>query len=45
MQDQWDDRMTVCDDVISSSDKDETFLNWIITGDKTWWVFFFMIPN
>lgn len=36
MQDQRDDRMTICGDLISSADKDETFLNRIITGDETW---------
>ncbi|KAJ4442516.1 hypothetical protein ANN_04103 [Periplaneta americana] len=35
-QDQRDDRMTICGDLISSADGDPTFLNRIITGDETW---------
>ncbi|KAJ4429326.1 hypothetical protein ANN_26330 [Periplaneta americana] len=35
-QDQRDDRMTICGDLISSADDDPTFLNRIITGDETW---------
>ena len=35
-QDQGDDRMTFCCDLISSADNDPTFLNRIITGDETW---------
>ncbi|KAJ4436093.1 hypothetical protein ANN_18720 [Periplaneta americana] len=35
-QDQRDDRMTICGDLISSADDDPTFLNLIITGDETW---------
>jgi hypothetical protein len=35
-QDQCDDSMGICDDLINSADKDGTFLNRIITGDKTW---------
>lgn len=35
-QDQRDDRMTICGDLISSADQDRTFLNRIITGDETW---------
>ena len=35
-QDQRDDLMTICGDLISSADYDPTFLNRIITGDKTW---------
>ncbi|KAJ4445277.1 hypothetical protein ANN_07078 [Periplaneta americana] len=35
-QDQRDDRMTICGDLISSADDDPTFLNQIITGDETW---------
>jgi hypothetical protein len=33
-QDQRDDRMSICGDLIDSADKDGTFLNWIITGDE-----------
>jgi hypothetical protein len=36
MQDQRDDRMSICGDLIISADKAGTFLSWIITGDKTW---------
>ncbi|KAJ4451915.1 hypothetical protein ANN_03393 [Periplaneta americana] len=36
VQDQRDDRMTICGDLISSADDDPTFLNRIITGDETW---------
>ena len=36
-QDKRDDRMTICGDLISSADDDPTFLNRIITGDKTWY--------
>ena len=36
MQDQCDDRMTICGDVIRSVDDDPTFLNQILTGDETW---------
>ena len=35
-QDQRDDRLAICGDMISSSDDDLTFLNRIITGDKRW---------
>jgi hypothetical protein len=35
-QDQRDDRMTICGDLISSPDEDETLLNRIFTGDETW---------
>jgi hypothetical protein len=35
-QDQHDDHMTICGDLIDSADKDGTFLNRIITGDETW---------
>jgi hypothetical protein len=35
-QDQCDDRMSICGDLINSADKDGTFLNRIITGDETW---------
>ncbi|KAJ4437672.1 hypothetical protein ANN_17817 [Periplaneta americana] len=35
-QDQRDDRMTICGDLISSADDEPTFLNRIITGDETW---------
>jgi hypothetical protein len=28
--------MSICGDLIDSADKDETFLNRIITGDETW---------
>jgi hypothetical protein len=34
-QDQHDDRMSICGDLIDSVDKDGTFLNRIITGDET----------
>jgi hypothetical protein len=33
-QDQCDDCMSICGDLIDSVDKDGTFLNCIITGDK-----------
>ena len=36
MQDQRDDRMTLCGDLISGADDDPTFLNWFITGDGAW---------
>jgi hypothetical protein len=36
MQDQHDDHMSICGDLIDSADKDGTFLNWIVTGDETW---------
>jgi hypothetical protein len=35
-QDQRDDCMSICSDMIDSADKDGTFLNRIITGDETW---------
>jgi hypothetical protein len=35
-QDQHDDRMSICGDLINSPGKDGMFLNQIITGDKTW---------
>jgi hypothetical protein len=35
-QDQRDDRMSICGNLIDSANKDGTFLNQIITGDKTW---------
>jgi hypothetical protein len=35
MQDQCDDRMSICGDLIDSTDKDGMFLNQIITGDET----------
>jgi hypothetical protein len=35
-QDQCDDRMSICGDLINSADKDATFLCRIITVDKTW---------
>ena len=35
-QDQRDDRMTICGDLISCANDDPTFLNLIITGDETW---------
>ena len=33
---QYDDRTTICGDLINSADNDPTFLNRIITGDETW---------
>jgi hypothetical protein len=36
MQDQHDDHMSICGDLINSAGKDGTFLNRIITGDETW---------
>jgi hypothetical protein len=33
-QDQHDDCMSICGDLIDSADKDGTFLNWIITRDE-----------
>jgi hypothetical protein len=35
MQDQHDDRLSICSDLYDSADKDVTFLNHIITGDET----------
>jgi hypothetical protein len=35
-QDQRDDRMCICSDLIDSADKYGMFLNRIITGDETW---------
>jgi hypothetical protein len=35
-QDQRDNGMSICGDMIKSADKDGTFLNWIITGDEIW---------
>jgi hypothetical protein len=35
-QDQRDDRMSICSDLISSDDKDGMFLNRITTGDETY---------
>ena len=35
-QDQHDDWMTICGDLISNADQDTMFLNHIITGDETW---------
>jgi hypothetical protein len=35
-QDQRDDGMCTCGDLIDSADKDGTFLNRTITGDETW---------
>jgi hypothetical protein len=35
MQDQRDDCMSICGDLIDSVDKDGMFFNWIITGDET----------
>ena len=35
-QDQHDDRMTICGDLISTADQDRTILKCIITGDETW---------
>jgi hypothetical protein len=35
MQDQRDDRMSICGDLINRADKDGSFLNRITTGDKT----------
>jgi hypothetical protein len=36
IQDQRNDRMSICGDLIDGADKDGTFLNRIITGDETW---------
>jgi hypothetical protein len=36
-QDQRDDRMRACSDLVDSADKDGTFLNQIITEDETWY--------
>jgi hypothetical protein len=36
MQDQLDDRMSICGDLIDSADKGGTFLNQIVIGDETW---------
>jgi histone-lysine N-methyltransferase SETMAR len=36
MQDQHDDCMSICHDLIDTADKDGMFLNRIITGDETW---------
>jgi hypothetical protein len=35
MEDQHDDGMSICGDLIDSADKDGTFLNQIITGNET----------
>ena len=35
-QDQRDDRMAICGDLISSADDDPTFVNRIKTGGDTW---------
>jgi DUF1009 family protein len=35
-QDQRDDRMSICGDLIGSVDKDGALLKRIITGDETW---------
>jgi hypothetical protein len=35
-QDQRDDCMSICSDLIYNADKGGMFLNWIITGDETW---------
>jgi histone-lysine N-methyltransferase SETMAR len=35
-QDQRDDCISICSDLIDGTDKDGTFLNRIITGDETW---------
>jgi len=35
-QDQREERMTICGDLISSANADVTFLNQIITEDETW---------
>jgi hypothetical protein len=35
-EDQRDDGMSICGDLIGSADKDGKFLNWIVTGDETW---------
>jgi hypothetical protein len=39
-QDQHDDCMSICGDLIESADIDEAFLNRIITEDKTWCVLY-----
>jgi hypothetical protein len=36
MEDQCDDRMSICGDLIDSAGKDGTFLNRILKGDETW---------
>jgi hypothetical protein len=36
MQDQHDDLVGTCGDLINSADKDGMFLNWIITGEEIW---------
>jgi hypothetical protein len=41
-QDEHEVRMTICGDLISSADKDEMFLNQIITGDETWCFFYYL---
>jgi hypothetical protein len=35
MQQKCENHMNICDDLICSADKGGTFLNWIITGNKT----------
>jgi hypothetical protein len=35
-QDQRDNCISICGDLIASADKDGTFLNQIMTGDETW---------
>jgi hypothetical protein len=36
MEDQRDDRMSACGDLIDIADKDGIFLNQIMTGDEIW---------
>jgi hypothetical protein len=36
MQDQHNNHISICGDLINSTEKDGTLLNQIITGDETW---------
>lgn len=38
-QDQHDDHISICSDLTDGADKDETFVNRIITGNKTWFLY------
>jgi hypothetical protein len=45
-QDQRDDRMSTCGDLVDSADKDDgKFLNEIITGDKAWDFMYYPQPK
>jgi hypothetical protein len=40
IQDQCDDCMNICGDLIDGADKEETFLNRIITGKEIWCILY-----